>query len=71
MQSYCHKFWMALSVFAFAMSQGQPAFYALSAIMAIDAFLGVTILKQVFNDDQRVDFEESIEQAYAPLSNEQ
>jgi len=71
MQSYCHKFWMALSVFTFALAQGQPVFYALSAIIAIDAFLGATILKQVFND-QRVDFEsESNEQLNAPLSNEQ
>ena len=41
---------MALSVFTFALTQGQPVFYALSAIIAIDAFLGATILKQVFND---------------------
>jgi len=70
MQSYCHKFWMALSVFTFALSQGQPVFYAMSAVIAVDAFLGATILKQVF-DDQKVDFEnESSEQAFAPLSNE-
>ena len=62
---------MALSVFTFALAQGQPVFYALSTIIAIDAFLGATILKQVFND-QRVDFEsESNEQLNAPLSNEQ
>lgn len=61
---------MALSVFAFAIAQGQPLFFAIGAVIAIDAFLGATILRQVF-DDQRVDFEsESSEQAFAPLSNE-
>jgi len=71
MQSYCHKFWMALSVFTFAMSQGQPMFYALGAVIALDAVLGGTILRQVF-DDQKVDFEnESSEQVFAPLSGEE
>ena len=71
MQSYCHKFMMALSVFTFAYSQGQPLFFALSAVIGIDAFLGATILKQVF-DEQKVDFEiESNEEAiHAPLSND-
>ena len=61
---------MALSVFTFALTQGQPIFIALGAVIATDAILGATILKKVF-DSQKVNFEnESIEQAYAPLSNE-
>lgn len=61
---------MALSVFAYAITQRQPVFFVLGAVIAIDAMLGASILKQVF-EDQRVDFEtDSSEQAYASLSNE-
>lgn len=61
---------MALSVLAFAISQAQPLFYLMFAIIAIDAILGATILKQVF-EDQRVDLEcESTDLAYAPVLNE-
>lgn len=61
---------MALSVLAFAISQAQPLFYLMFAIIALDAILGATILKQVF-EDQRVDLEcESTDLAYAPVLNE-
>ena len=62
---------MALSLFSFATAQMQPVFFALGAIVAIDAILGGLILQQVF-DDHRVDFEsEQSEQANASLQNGQ
>lgn len=47
---------MACSIFGFATAQCQPIFFVLGAIVAIDALLGASILKQVFGSG-RVEFE--------------
>lgn len=59
---------MTLSVSSYGIASGQVVFILLSVIYAMDAFIGVLILKQVFMDVKTVELEnENAEQAYAPL----
>lgn len=58
---------MTLSVLSFGIATGQAVFIVLSSIYAFDAIIGMIILKQVYVDVNRVEFEEEGEQAYASL----
>lgn len=58
---------MTLTVITFAMTQMKAVFFILAGFYALDAILGMAILKQAFGENGSVDFEDQEVQAYAPL----
>ena len=51
---------MTLSVLSFGIATGQLVFIILSSIYALDAIIGVCILKQVYVNVTKVDFENEL-----------